>query len=468
MPTMLRKMNYWISFLLISFFAMSIVACDTTQNPSTKATPENSLLGVLPTFISPETSIAGANTTAINGSQAIQEPSSTKTVVSLPLAMRTFYSYAQHLSTDEQMKKQLFSDLPGLQRIRTEQVIQKDNTNTWGNETVFPEDSSFTSSSPEKTHLDQMIPGVFSVFNDGGNCVISYPISDEKGNLSSVIILDTVIPYSSDMEIRNDYEFNVLFHDGESVYYYDEATTETMTWPALLKLSVSPLLFQSTDKINPPSKEMLYRGLVAIQDKKMSSIVNADKLLRSLLGRMTHSTTYQIDAALIEDIQILNESKDGVLFRAVIALGYLDTDFSRFVWDTHALYASYVYQEGYCVLNIIGRNAIAYMPEKAPNSKIIGEMFADTVATPYMFSIQPLQDRLFQYRIDSVKKKDANANDLRYTITFSVLTSHMHNTTWLISDGTMNADGWIFGKKGEVELIRHGDYYEAVVNLQKG
>ncbi len=465
---MLRKKNCWISLLLISFLAMSIVACDLTQNPSSRATPENSLSGVLPTSSSPETAKADADTTAINSSQAVQEPSSTRTVVSLAFAMKVFYSYIQHLSADEQMKKQLISDLPGLQRIRTEHVIQKDSTNAWGNETIFPEDSTFISSSPEKAYLARMIPGVYSVFNDGGNCVISYPISDEQGNLSSVITLDTVIPYNSNMKSSNDYKFNVLFHDGESVYYYDEATAETIIWPALLKHSVNPLLFKSADKINPPGKEMLYQGLVAIQDKKMSSIVNADKLLRSLLSRMVHSMTYQVDAALIEEIEIINETRDGVMFRAVVAMGCRDSDSSRFIWDTHALYASYVYQEGYCVLNIIGRNAVAHFPGKAPDNKAIGEMFADTVASPYIFSTQPLQDRLYQYRVDSVKKSGTRATDLQYTITFSVLTSHMDNSIWLISDGTMNEDGWVVGKKGKVELIRHGEYYEAVVNLQNG
>ncbi|AEE96801.1 hypothetical protein [Mahella australiensis] len=445
---MVRKQNVWILIMLVSFFSIIIVACDNNE----VADPSSSK----------------AIGTPINNSQTLQSSSPAETIASLPVALRAFYSYVHNVAEDAQANNHLFSDIPGLKKIHIEQVLKDDTSYSLGNETVYPEDSSFESGSPEKSHLNQMLSGVFSIFNDRGNCTISYPIMSDNGVLNSVITFDTLIPYNSNMETSNDYEFDVLFFNGESIHYYDEAINETIEWPRLTP-SAKPLIFKSADKINPQSKEMLYQDLVVVQDNKMTSIANADRLLRSLLDRMTHSTTYQTDIALIEDINIVHETDGGALFEAVIALGEHNGESSRYLWDTHTLYASYVKQDGYCVLNIIGNNAVIYLPNKAPDTEKIGEMFADTIIRPYMFSTQPIQDRVYQYKVDSVKKSTTDDNNnIRYNIKFSVLTAKKGNTTWLISDGVMNEDGWVINKDCELDLIRYGEYYEAVVNLQKG
>ena len=385
------------------------------------------------------------------------------------LSLGTIFSYVQNLPADDQMNKQLLADVPGIKRIRVEQVVQKDKKNTWGNETVFPQDSSAKSGYPEKGHLDQMMAGVFSVFNDGSNCIISYPLSDKDGNIGSIITFDTDIPYNSDVETYNDYEFDVLFFNNESVLYYDFATRESMSWNTLSSTFTCPLLFKTSEHGNSLSDEVLYKSMVAVPDNKLSPMVNADMLLRSLLGRLQRTAAGQVDTAHVDDIRILHETKDGALFSAVVSLGHRNIELSRVIWNTHSLYASYMQAEGKCVLNIIGNNAISYIPGNAPDSKNVEEMFADTLIKPYLFSIQPLQERVYQYRIDSVQKKsDSTTSDLKYQIKFSVLTSHMDYTHWTIDDGIMYADGWVIGKSCEMDLIKHGEYFEAVINLQKG
>jgi hypothetical protein len=214
---------------------------------------------------------------------------------------------------------------------------------------------------------------------------------------------------------------------------------------------------------------------VTIKDEDMEAHEIVQALLHKLFGnyKSPEIGDVQIEDYKIDKVDVIVTSDEGGVFGALYSVRGLKT---RTPWDVNekanrwvigkSLYGSFIKTGESIELNIIGPNALVYYKEaEQPKDEEIAQyLFEKTYLEPNLLPQKEDRSRLLKYKTDRIEPgyKMANEKNPMFLVTYSVQ-GIKGKTCWDAGSGQTGNNGWINRKSTRVELIKHGNFYEAIV-----